>query len=164
MTTRMSDSPRSGAHISSSAKSERKKSGSKMHRLSELRDFSDAADYGGVRLAQWLKRPESNFSQLAAAVRDKFPSELWEQLETDLKYAGYVARQNSAIQRLRAEDDKRIPATLDYQLVRGLRTETRQKLAQVRPETLGQAARISGVTPADVALLSIVLQKPGAVA
>ena len=86
--------------------------------------------------------------------------ELWEQLEIDLKYEGYIARQNIAIDRLRADEDKRIPANLDYALIRGLRAETRQKLAAVRPETLGQAARISGITPADLALLSVVMQKP----
>lgn len=138
-----------------------KKLSGKLQKLGELREFADTTDYAGARLAQWFKRTENSYSALPDDLRGKFPAELWEQLETDLKYAGYVARQNSVIQRLRNEDDKRIPATLDYQLVRGLRTETRQKLAQVRPETLGQAARISGVTPADVALLSIVLQKPG---
>ena len=136
----------------------------KIHGLNDLRIFADASTRDGIRLAHWLKRPENSFSQIPAAERERFPAELWEQLETDLKYAGYIARQHSVIQRLRSEDDKRIPATLDYALVRGLRTETRQKLAEVRPETLGQAARISGVTPADVALLSIVLQKPGALA
>ena len=135
----------------------------KLQSLNELRTFSDTANRDGIRLAHWLKRPENSFSQIPASERERFPAELWEQLETDLKYAGYIARQHSVIQRLRTEDNKRIPATLDYALVRGLRTETRQKLAAVRPETLGQAARISGVTPADIALLSIVLQKPGAV-
>jgi tRNA uridine 5-carboxymethylaminomethyl modification enzyme len=76
-------------------------------------------------------------------------------VEIDLKYAGYITRQESAIERLRASDEKKIPERIDYQAILGLRAETRQKLDRIRPETLGQAARISGVTPSDLALLAI---------
>ena len=85
--------------------------------------------------------------------------ELWESLAVDLKYAGYITRQETSIHRLRASEEKRIPAEFDFGGLLALRAETRQKLAAVRPETLGQAARISGVTTADVALLSILVQR-----
>jgi tRNA uridine 5-carboxymethylaminomethyl modification enzyme len=132
----------------------------KQETLGGLRRFAEISSYDGLRIATWLKRPESSVAKLPADIRGMFHAELWEQLEIDLKYEGYIARQNIAIDRLRAEENKRIPANLDYSLIRGLRAETRQKLAAVRPETLGQAARISGVTPADLALLSVVMQKP----
>lgn len=132
----------------------------KQQALAELHRFAETTTHDSLRIASWLKRPESTVGQLPADIRERFHVELWEQLEIDLKYEGYIARQNIAIDRLRADEGKRIPANLDYSLIRGLRAETRQKLAAVRPETLGQAARISGITPADLALLSVVMQKP----
>jgi tRNA uridine 5-carboxymethylaminomethyl modification enzyme len=132
----------------------------KLRRLEELGQFVDSTSLEGVRLSQWLKRPENTADCLPAHILGKFPVDLWEQVETDRKYEGYIVRQNAAIDRLRNQEQRRIPADVDYNLVRGLRAETRQKLAKVRPETLGQASRISGITPADLALLSIVLEKP----
>jgi tRNA uridine 5-carboxymethylaminomethyl modification enzyme len=128
--------------------------------LAELHRFAETTNYESLRIAAWLKRPASAVEQLPADIRARFHVELWGQLEIDLKYEGYIARQNIAIDRLRADEGKRIPAHLDYSLIRGLRAETRQKLSAIRPETLGQASRISGITPADLALLSVVMQKP----
>ncbi len=85
-----------------------------------------------------------------------------EQLEIQAKYAGYIGRQGDEIARQRAQDDHRVPAEFDYQGVRGLSAEVREKLARVRPATLGQAARIPGVTPAAVSLLLIHLKRRGA--
>ena len=82
-------------------------------------------------------------------------------LETELKYAGYIARQFVAVDKLRKEEEIRIPRLIDYAQVPGLRAESRQKLGKIRPETLAQASRISGITPADVALLSIIVQRGG---
>jgi tRNA uridine 5-carboxymethylaminomethyl modification enzyme len=83
-------------------------------------------------------------------------------VEVDLRYEGYITRQYAAVEKLRQMDGKELPSDLDYARVRGLRSETRQKLAKLRPATLGQAGRISGVTPADVALLALLLEKPRA--
>jgi tRNA uridine 5-carboxymethylaminomethyl modification enzyme len=88
-----------------------------------------------------------------------FADDLWEAVEIELKYAGYIARQEIAIEKLRRSDEKRLPAALDYQSISGLRAETRQKLTAIRPATFGQAARISGITPADLALLAVYLEK-----
>ncbi|MDB6174687.1 MAG: mnmG [Chthoniobacteraceae bacterium] len=132
----------------------------KIATLEALRGFAEKTPYEGVRLAQWLKRPESDLNTLPQPIRAAFPTELWEAIEVELRYEGYIVRQNAAIEKLRNNDLKRIPAHIDYLKIDGLRAETRQKLGSVRPETLGQAARISGVTPSDLALVAIYIQRP----
>lgn len=132
----------------------------KQEQIAALQAFAAQTPYEGGRLLQWLKRPESAADQLPAEIRNGFSPELWEALEIELKYAGYIVRQNAAIEKLQNAEEKRIPAQFDYMQVAGLRLEARQKFSQVRPETFGQASRISGITPADLALLSIVLKKP----
>ncbi len=131
----------------------------KLAALERLRAHTATASHEGVKVAQWLRRPENGYSGLPANLRESFAADLWEAVEIDLKYAGYIARQEASIERLRANDEKRIPERIDYQIISGLRSETRQKLEKVRPETLGQAARISGVTPADLALLAVHLAR-----
>jgi tRNA uridine 5-carboxymethylaminomethyl modification enzyme len=115
--------------------------------------------YEGLSLMQWLRRPENKSSQLPNDIRSGFSEELWQAFETDLKYEGYIRRQEEQIARSRRHEDHPIPATIVYANVRGLRAEALHKLENIRPGTLGQAARISGVTPADVALLGIWLEK-----
>ena len=131
--------------------------------LARLRSFAESTRFDETRLAQWLRRPESSVEQLPLEMRSGFSAECWEALAIEIKYAGYISRQNAAIGKLQASEEKRIPAQLDFNTLPGLRAETRQKLAHVRPETLGQAARISGITPADLALLSVLIQRPVAV-
>jgi tRNA uridine 5-carboxymethylaminomethyl modification enzyme len=87
------------------------------------------------------------------------PLEIWELVETDLKYEGYAARQSEQNRQVQRRNEQAIPDGLDYRKISGLRAETRQKLASFRPSSVGQAARISGITPADVAILSIWLSK-----
>jgi tRNA uridine 5-carboxymethylaminomethyl modification enzyme len=130
--------------------------------LQQLRQYCAEHAYDSLNLGQWLKRPENSFRALPESVRSHFSAEVWESLEIEMKYAGYIARQELEIQALHGREEKRIPSQMDFNAIPGLRTETRQKLEKVRPETLGQAARVSGVTPSDVALLSIYLQKPTA--
>jgi len=88
--------------------------------------------------------------------------EVAEQLEIQGKYAGYIDRQGDEIQRQRSQDAQPVPGDFDFQGVRGLSAEVREKLTRVRPVTLGQAARIPGVTPAAVSLLLIHLKRRGA--
>jgi tRNA uridine 5-carboxymethylaminomethyl modification enzyme len=132
----------------------------KMAELQRLQEFVGITTFDGIRIDLWLKRPENVVPKLPADIRAKFAPELWQSIETDLKYAGYIARQHIAVEKQRMFEGKRIPSDFDYSRISGLRTESRQKLAKIRPETLGQASRISGVTPADVALLSIVMHRP----
>ena len=118
---------------------------------SRLKEFKVDA----IPLERWLKRPENTWQSVPSEILSQFPIPVWEQIETDLKYAGYLIRQEEQIARSARHENKTIPDWLDYAKINGLRTEAVQNLTQIRPETLGQAARISGVTPADVALLGI---------
>jgi tRNA uridine 5-carboxymethylaminomethyl modification enzyme len=113
----------------------------------------------GERLATLMKRPEFDLASVADEITSEAPVEIWELVETDLKYEGYVRRQSGQNKQLSARGDQPIPRHLDYASVPGLRPETRQKLDALRPATLGSAGAVSGVTPADVAVLSIWLTK-----
>src|SRR5678815_5044777 len=130
--------------------------------LRQLREYCATHAYDGLKIDQWLKRPENSFTALPASALKSFSAEHWDAIEIELKYAGYIARQEIEIETLRGREEKRIPMQTDFKDIPGLRTETRQKLEKIRPQTLGQAARISGITPADVALLSVYLHKPAA--
>ena len=131
----------------------------KTNSLGQLRAYIHSTSFDGTRISQWLRRPELNHSMLPEELLQPFADDLWEAVEVELKYAGYIARQELAIEKLRRSEEKRFPASLDYQAISGLRAETRQKLTAIRPATFGQAARISGVTPADLALLAVFLEK-----
>lgn len=109
---------------------------------------------GQDTLEQILRRPEVSYAQLSGADLQLAP-EVVQQVEIVVKYAGYIQRQEAEVARFRGLEDRAIPEGLDYALVPGLRIEARQKLAQIRPTTFGQAARISGVSPADVSLVMI---------
>lgn len=115
--------------------------------------------YEGLPLNQWLKRTGNTPSRLPEDLRGGHDSALWELMETDLKYEGYLRREQDQIDRQRAQEGKRIPEGLEYAAIVGLRLEARQKLSAYAPETLGQAARISGITPADISVLSVWLRK-----
>ena len=108
-----------------------------------------------VPLERWLKRPENTWCNVPYEIRTQFPQPVWEQVETDLKYAGYITRQEEQIARTARHEGKEIPSWVDFAKINGLRTEAVQQLTSIRPETLGQAARLSGVTPADIALLGV---------
>ena len=82
-----------------------------------------------------------------------------EQVEIQLKYAGYIHKEEQKIARLRRLEAKKIPERLDYAAINGLATEARQKLTKIQPETLAQASRISGVNPADLAILSVYIEQ-----
>jgi tRNA uridine 5-carboxymethylaminomethyl modification enzyme len=118
---------------------------------------------GGTRvdrntLAQLLKRPEISYVDLPSR-NETLSREVTDQVEFDLKYEGYLARQVGEVEKLRRLENRRIPATFDYDSVPSLRTEAMMKLSKMRPATLGQASRISGVSPADVSILSIWLKR-----
>jgi len=104
-----------------------------------------------------LRRPEVTYSSVVEApVSDPVVAE---QVEIQAKYEGYISRQRAEVERRRAAEDARLPADFDYQEVRGLSTEVQQKLNRYRPETIGQASRISGVTPAAISLLLVHLKR-----
>ena len=112
-------------------------------------------------LLMWLRRPEAKIRSLEARVRQALGEEpvhgVLATIETEAKYAGYIAQQERQIDRLRGAESRRIPAAFEFSRIPGLSIEVRQKLQRVRPETLGQAGRIPGVTPAAVAVLDVYL-------
>jgi tRNA uridine 5-carboxymethylaminomethyl modification enzyme len=125
--------------------------------LAELRRLSETrAD--GILLEQLLKRPEVTYRSLPAG-NSSLPDEVIQQVEIAVKYAGYIERQTSEVSRFKSLEEKAIPSTLDFSSIPGLRTEARQKLSAVRPTTLGQAARISGVSPADISLVMVWMKR-----
>jgi tRNA uridine 5-carboxymethylaminomethyl modification enzyme len=132
----------------------------KIDAIAEARERAARVRINQTRVDQLLRRPDYDFHQLPKELIDEFGPEVWEQVETDLKYEGYIKRQEETIHRAERAECKNIPDLLDYGSVHGLRAEARQKFSKVRPVTLGQAGRISGITPADIALLSIHLEKP----
>jgi tRNA uridine 5-carboxymethylaminomethyl modification enzyme len=111
------------------------------------------------RWAAFLRRPEANYRDLPETFAGQFDASVWEQVETDLKYEGYIRRQEDAIAKADGAEQRPVPTELDFSRVHGLRAEARQKFTQIKPRTLGQAGRISGITPADIALLTIFLEK-----
>ncbi len=114
----------------------------------------------GASLTKWLRRTEVQWPDLVArlpALAD-VPAEVAEQVTCDIKYSGYLERQEVEINRQRRMAGKRIPESFDYAHVPHLRMEAREKLARVRPLSLAQAGRISGITPADLAVLMVHLQ------
>ena len=114
--------------------------------------------HGQDLLSDLLKRPEVEYRTLPG-LRTDLPDEVTLQVQITLKYAGYIDRQEAEVERLRLWENQGIPATLDYGQVPSLRIEARSKLQSIRPTSLGQAGRISGVTPADVSVLSLFLKR-----
>jgi tRNA uridine 5-carboxymethylaminomethyl modification enzyme len=110
---------------------------------------------GDIPVDKYLKRPEVAWSDLVERFPQlaEYPLEVAEQVERDCKYSGYVSRQQIQIDRQHRMMEKRIPIDLDYQSITSLRNEARQKFQQIRPRNLDQASRISGITPADIALV-----------
>ena len=114
---------------------------------------------GSARLADLLRRPQIGYGDLTAfdPERPELPKTVTDEVEIQVKYAGYLARQEKQVEQFRQEESRLLPDDLDYAAIPGLRLEAREKLQQVRPVSIGQAGRISGVSPADVAVLLIYL-------
>ena len=112
---------------------------------------------GSARLADLVRRPQVGYDDLAAfdPERPALPKEQREAVEIEMKYAGYIARQEKQVEDFRKEESRLLPDDIDYLSISGLRVEARQKLAEIRPLSVGQAGRISGVSPSDIAVLLI---------
>ena len=117
----------------------------------------------GVKLEELLKRPQLDYACLAPfdPTRPDYPPEVFEQVEIELKYEGYIKRQQAQIREMRRLESKQIPEDICYDTIDGLRLEAREKLGKIRPQNVGQASRISGVSPADISVLLIYLAKEG---
>ena len=117
----------------------------------------------GVKLADLLRRPELSYEALTAVdiTRPVLPAAVFENVEIEIKYEGYIERQKADIAEMRRLEGKKLPRGVDYTTVIGLRTEAQEKLQKVKPANIGQASRISGVSPADISVLLIWLAKEG---
>ena len=113
---------------------------------------------GGNSLAQLLRRPEIKYEDLPSQNMKLVP-EVIEQVEIITKYSGYIDRQNAEAEQHTKNEGKRIPDSIDYSKIPSLRMEARQKLSKIRPETIGQAFRISGVSPADISILTVWIKR-----
>ncbi len=113
---------------------------------------------GAETLTQLLRRPELSYADLPAKNPD-LSEEVIQQVEIAVKYAGYIDRQEIEVARFKTLEDKQIPGSFDYNTVHSLRTEARQKLNKIRPATIGQASRISGVSPSDIGILMVWLKR-----
>ena len=115
----------------------------------------------GIKISELIKRPQLNYEILAPfdKTRPDLPRDVAEQVEIELKYEGYIKRQNAKVEEMRRLEVKKIPADIDYDDVYSLRLEAREKLKKVRPESVGQASRISGVSPSDISVLIVYLSK-----
>ena len=113
----------------------------------------------GVSLGDLLRRPQITYEDLTSidGNRPKLSPEIVKTVETDVKYAGYIKRELAEVEKQRRMENKYLPADVDYTKIKGLRLEAGQKLQKFRPSTVGQASRISGVSPADISVLLLYL-------
>ena len=118
---------------------------------------------GSARMADLVRRPQVSYDMLKNfdPTRPELPKAVTEQVEIQLKYAGYIARQEKQVAEFQRAENRLLPEDVDYHTITGLRVEAREKLQQIRPVSVGQASRISGVSPADVAVLLIWLEQHG---
>ena len=125
-----------------------------------LREAGTAELKSGCSLAELIRRPELDYDRVAPLdpERPELPADVREQVNIQIKYEGYIQRQMRQVEQFRKKEEKKIPADLDYEDVKSLRIEARQKLQKFRPANVGQASRISGVSPADIAVLLVYLE------
>ena len=114
----------------------------------------------GIHATDLLKRPEITYAEMAEidAGRPSLPDDVCEQVEISIKYDGYINRQIIQANRFKKLENKKLPENICYAEIEGLRIEARQKLEKIRPVSIGQASRISGVSPADVAVLVVYMK------
>ena len=131
----------------------------KQKKIQDLHSEVIVVQQDGTSLSQWLKRPGNSSDKLPLSLGSRYAPEIWNLVETDLKYEGYLRREQDQIIRQQRNEERHIPDTIDYAAIPSLRLEARQKLQNYAPETLGQASRISGITPADISVLAIWIRK-----
>lgn len=132
-----------------------------LNKILEENDTSIATT--GIRLCDLIKRPQLDYEKLTVVDKTRPPlsHEVIFSAQTEIKYEGYIKRQNSAIKDIKRLENKSLPNDIDYNEISGLRLEAREKLNKIKPKNIGQASRVSGVSPADVSVLLIWAQKEG---
>ncbi|MGG3999287.1 tRNA uridine-5-carboxymethylaminomethyl(34) synthesis enzyme MnmG [Anoxybacillus kestanbolensis] len=126
-----------------------------------IRDAGGSELKDGIRAADLLKRPEMTYEhiRMIAPAEQPIDPEVAEQVEIQIKYEGYIEKSLQQVEKLKKMENKKIPEDIDYDVITGLATEARQKLKQVRPLSIAQASRISGVNPADISILLVYLEQ-----
>jgi tRNA uridine 5-carboxymethylaminomethyl modification enzyme len=127
--------------------------------LARAHQFCRQASHDGLKLEKWFLRPENTWPILPPEIQSQFSSEIWALVETDLKYSGYLQRQQDQVARLQKMEDRPMPGWIDYKKIPGLKREAQSKLVEIQPATVGQASRIQGVTPSDLALIAVYLER-----
>ena len=117
------------------------------------------AVFEGLKLDHWFRRSESSWERLPDEILKQFPDDIWPLIETDFKYEGHLGRQQLQIDRMSRQEGKQIPENIDFTLIPALKKEAQLRFSEIRPQTVGQAGRIPGITPADIAILAIWLEK-----
>ena len=125
-----------------------------------LEKFGTSTVVTGIRLSEMIKRPQLDYEKIAELDKDRpnLPYEVTEQAEIKLKYDGYITRQKIQVEQFKKLESRALPQDCDYSDIHGLRLEARQKLNKIKPASLGQASRISGVSPADISVLIVWLE------
>ena len=130
-----------------------------LNAMLEMRESTPVAN--SARLADLLRRPQVTYADIAPFDPDRpaLPEAVTQEVEIQVKYAGYLARQEKQVAEFKKEESRLLPADIDYRAIAGLRLEAQEKLSEIRPMSIGQAGRISGVSPADIAVLLIWLEQ-----
>jgi tRNA uridine 5-carboxymethylaminomethyl modification enzyme len=126
-----------------------------------LESFGSIPLSNGTSLTELIRRPELSYDQLAPIDpnRPELPKDVREQVNILIKYDGYISRQVKQVEHFKKLEKKKLPANFDYEEITGLRTEAKQKLNDLQPVSIGQASRISGVTPADISVILVYLEQ-----
>jgi tRNA uridine 5-carboxymethylaminomethyl modification enzyme len=130
--------------------------------LEAIRDGFRRILVGGRRLGEIARRPDVVTSEILSHLDDRHDEALVERIVTEARYDGYIARQRAEVKRRRRDEDRRLPAGIDYRSIPGLRTEAAEALDRFRPSTMGQAGRLAGVNPADLTILAVALRRTAA--
>ncbi len=140
--------------------------GERVERVSKKAGELERADawirkttHEGVKLDQWFRRSDKGWQTLPVEIRNEFSDETWPLIETDFKYEGHLGRQQAQIDRMSRQEGRRIPEDVDFSAIPALKKEAQIRFSEIRPQTVGQAGRIPGITPADVAILAVWLEK-----
>ena len=125
-----------------------------------LKAYGSTPLNSGTTLAELIRRPELSYDKLADIDENRpdLPYDVEEQVNINIKYDGYIRRQMRQVEQFKKLENKKIPDNIDYNQIKSLRIEAKQKLSQIRPASIGQASRISGVSPADVSVLLVYLK------
>ena len=126
-----------------------------------LDEYESTRLVSGISLAELIRRPELSYDKLAPIDKERpeLSEEVREEVNINLKYEGYIKRQQKQVEQFHKLESKKIPSDIDYEDIKSLRLEAIQKLSDIRPKSVGQAARISGVSPSDISVLTVYLEQ-----